>query len=81
MRKICDDMGSVKNTVRSLMGQSLEILLNPGRNKISTHSGTVGAIYPSLFTLNLADADEGKQLVFSYSDVRCGKVRLRLRGN
>ncbi len=79
MRRICEDLGTIKNNVRSLMGQSLDILLNPGRNKISTHCGTVSAIYPSLFTLNLAEEEEGKKLTCSYSDVLCGKVQLRLR--
>ena len=47
MRRICEDLGTIKNNVRSLMGQSLDILLNPGRNKISTHCGTP-FIRPSL---------------------------------
>lgn len=79
MRRGCGDLGIVKNKIKSLMGQSLDILLNPGRNRISTHCGMVSAVYPFLFTLELAADEEGKKLTCSYSDVLCGKVRLRVR--
>ncbi len=79
MRKICEDLGTIRSNVKNLMGQSLDILLNPGRNKISTHCGRVTAIYPSLFTLDLMEDETGKKLTCSYSDVLCGKVQLKLR--
>ena len=83
MRKVTGDILSVRYQIHDLIGEKLDILLNPGRNKISSHQGSIGEIYPSLFTLNVSDAEgqTEKKITCSYSDVLCGKVSLKKNDN
>lgn len=76
MRKVTGDIRCVQNGVRQLIGQTLKIILNPGRNKTLEYEGVISKTYPSLFTVDVRDKEGSKNLTCSYSDVLCGKVRL-----
>lgn len=75
MRKAGIDINDIKKQIQDLSGKILNIRINPGRNKISDHSGIIDKIYPSVFTLKLTENDKDKILSCSYSDVLCGKVQ------
>ena len=76
MREVTGDIRRVQDGVKELIGQTLKIILNPGRNKIFEYEGGISGTYPSLFTLDVRDKAGRKNLTCSYSDVLCGKVRL-----
>ena len=72
MRKATIDLDNVKEKIKNLKGQTVEMSINRGRKKIELVSGVVKDIYPSVFTVVL----ENQTLLqtFSYFDVLCGKV-------
>lgn len=72
MRKATIDLDNVKEKIKGLKGQTVEMSINRGRKKIEMVSGIVKDIYPSVFTVVL----ENQTLLqtFSYFDVLCGKV-------
>jgi len=72
MRKITIDLNEVKEKIKNLKGQDVELSINRGRKKIEFVSGTVKDIYPSVFTVVLKD--QTLLQTFSYFDVLCGKV-------
>lgn len=76
MRRVCLNIDSVKNEICSYRGQSVNLTVNLGRNKICYFSGIVEDLYPSLFTVNVKDGDNYRKHSYSYSDVLCGQVKL-----
>lgn len=72
MRKISIDLNDVKERIKNLKGQNVELSINRGRKKIELVSGTVKDIYPSVFTVVIKD--QTLLQTFSYFDVLCGKV-------
>ena len=72
MRKINIDLNQVKEKIKSMKGQNVEMSVNRGRKKIEVVSGTVKDIYPSVFTVVIKD--QTLLQTFSYFDVLCGKV-------
>ncbi len=72
MRKISIDLNEVKERIKNLRGQDVELSINRGRKKIESVSGTVKDIYPSVFTVVIKD--QTLLQTFSYFDVLCGKV-------
>ncbi len=76
MRKISIDLNDVKERIKNLKGQNVELSINRGRKKIELISGTVKDIYPSVFTVVIKD--QTLLQTFSYFDVLCGKVIFNL---
>ena len=72
MRKINIDLNNVKEKIKMLKGQNVEMSINRGRKKIELVSGMVKDVYPSVFTV--AIKDQSLLQTFSYFDVMCGKV-------
>ena len=72
MRKVTIDLESVKEKIKGLKGQTVEMSINRGRKKIELVSGMVKDIYPSVFTVVIKD--QTLLQTFSYFDVLCGKV-------
>ena len=72
MRKINIDLNEVKEKIKQLKGQTVEMSVNRGRKKIEVVSGTVKDVYPSVFTVVVKD--QTLLQTFSYFDVLCGKV-------
>ncbi len=56
------------------------VRLNLGRNKFISFPATVSGIYPSLFTVSPEDKNFLGKTAYSYSEILCGRVRLRERG-
>ena len=72
MRKANIDLNGIKEKIKNLKGQSVEMSIDRGRKKIELVSGTVKDIYPSVFTVIIKD--QTLLQTFSYFDVLCGKV-------
>lgn len=72
MRKVNLDLDIVKERIKNLKGQTVEMSINRGRKKIESVSGIVKDIYPSVFTIT--SVDNTSLQTFSYFDVLCGKV-------
>lgn len=72
MRKVNLDLDIVKERIKNLKGQTVEMYINRGRKKIESVSGIVKDIYPSVFTIT--SVDNSSLQTFSYFDVLCGKV-------
>ena len=72
MRKVSLDLDNVKERIKSLRGQNVEMSINRGRKKIEFVKGMVKDIYPSVFTVIIDD--QTLLQTFSYFDVLCGKI-------
>lgn len=67
------ELSIIKQKIQSLKGQEVEMSINRGRKKIDTVQATVKDVYPSVFTVKIANARQPLQ-TFSYFDVLCGNV-------
>ncbi len=63
----------VKNKIEENMNAKVKITVNGLRNKCSTFYGTISAIYPFIFTVNV----DGENKSFSYADVITGEVEVK----
>ncbi|MBE7060978.1 MAG: hypothetical protein E7382_00405 [Clostridiales bacterium] len=66
----------VKERIKNLQEQSVEVTLNLGRNKFVKFSGVVKGVYPALFTVLPLDKDFKGKTSYSYSEYMCGRVKL-----
>ena len=62
----------VRNKIDSYKGQTLQFRFNGSRNQIEEFSATIIGIYPSIFTVKVADSSLVKS--FSYSDILIRKL-------
>ena len=75
MIKQKNDFGTVKRAIERMLGSSVDVSVNMGRNKFVSFKGVVSACYPALFTVTPHTPFTGKTS-FSYSEVMCGQVRI-----
>ncbi len=66
----------VKQTIKDMAEQSVEVTINLGRNKFVSFSGVLTGVYPALFTVVPFDKSFKGKTSYSYSEYMCGKVRL-----
>lgn len=66
MRSINQDIQYTKLQVKKLVGRSVRLKVNRGRNKIEIIDGEIDAVYPQIFTIK---NDNGDINSFSYSDI------------
>lgn len=71
-------LNDAKKYVHSLMGKSIDVKVNLGRNKSVCYQGVIAAMYPALFTVAPSECFNGKTS-FSYSELLCGGVKLRVK--
>ena len=69
---------SVKREVERCKGENVFVKVNLGRNKYEVYTGKLDHVYPSLFTI-LPDGEYKGKTVFSYAELACGNVRLKLK--
>ena len=79
MRKCTLKPEEVKRAVHLLKGKRLKISVNRGRKKIERYEGEVENTYPCVFILKIIGEPLIKSLAFSYSDLICGDVKLRIK--
>ena len=72
------DMESAKALVQRLLGQSVTVRLNRGRNKIKHYNGVVSEAHSNVFVIELAD-DIFDRISCSYVDLVCGELQIKPR--
>lgn len=69
-------MNDIKGEIMLLVGQSISMEVNKGRKKIENYNGVITNIYPSVFTVDVYNANVSS-LTYSYSEVLCGNVKIK----
>ena len=80
MRKTGVTLMEIKQQIEGLKGRDIDMQVNRGRKKIENYNGVIENIYPSVFTVKLADRTLGDMATYSYSDVLCGDVKINETG-
>lgn len=75
MRKIVNS-DEAKSFVTGLLGQSVVVKHNRGRNRIKTYNGVVSEAHANVFLVTIGNAPIDR-LSCSYSDVVCGEIVLK----
>lgn len=71
-------VNQVKRAVCDCLNKPVTVKLNLGRNKYITFPATVNGVYPSLFTVLPEDKNFLGKTAYSYSELMCGRVKLRI---
>ena len=79
MIKPTSSVQQIKNAVQGVYLKPVTVRLNLGRNKFVTFPATVSGVYPSLFTVSPEDKNFLGKTAYSYSEILCGRVKLRVR--
>ncbi len=77
MIKPTKNIQDIKQMVKSYAQRRVAVKVNLGRNKSVQFSGTVGGVYPALFTVRPDKPDFLGKTAYSYADVLCGAVVLK----
>ena len=72
-------VNQVRHAVECCYLKPVTVKLNLGRNKFVTFPATVSGVYPSLFTVRPEDENFLGKTAYSYSEVLCGRVKLKVR--
>ena len=78
MKKANVSVKQCRLAVNALVGKSVTVKCNRGRNKFCVFDGVISEAYPAVFIIKTDDATEGRRS-FSYQDILCGNVRIRER--
>lgn len=78
MIKPTKNISDVKQMVKDFSAQRVAVKVNLGRNKTMRFCGVLSGVYPALFTIQPDEKDFLGKTVYSYSDVLCGTVKLKL---
>lgn len=76
MIKNTETISHVKETIKNLRENSVEVTLNLGRNKYVRFCGKLSGVYPALFTVTPFDKTFKGKTTYSYSEYMCGRVKL-----
>lgn len=79
MIKPTTSVSQVKRAVEGCYLKPVTVKLNLGRNKFVTFPATVNGVYPSLFTVSPDDKNFLGKTAYSYSELLCGRVKLKSR--
>jgi uncharacterized protein Veg len=78
MIKPTKNIQDVKQMVKAYDHKRVAVKVNLGRNKSVQFCGVVGGVYPALFTVRPDKSDFLGKTAYSYADVLCGAVSLKL---
>ena len=67
-------LDEVKSKIKALKGNSIQMSINRGRNKIERFEAIIESVYPSVFTVKVSAEKQLPSQTFSYFDVLCGDV-------
>lgn len=73
------NIADVKRMVKAYASKPVDVRVNLGRNKIMNFTGVLSGVYPALFTIRPDEEGFLGKTAYSYSDVLCGNVRLKVR--
>ena len=71
-------INKIKQTVKECYRKQIMVKLNLGRNKYVTFPATLNGVYPSLFTVQPDDKNFLGKTAYSYSEILCGRVSIKL---
>ena len=73
------DVSHVKNDIKRIIGSTVSLETNRGREKSIIRKGVVSNVYPSIFTVCLSDdRNPSRNVSFSYTDVLTKTVQITL---
>lgn len=75
MRKSIDVDGA-KQLVLNMLGRSVDVRLNRGRNKIKHYKGVISEAHSNVFVIKLTE-DIFDRISCSYIDLVCGEIALK----
>lgn len=68
---------AIKNDLKEMIGQTVVIKADMGRNKIVEATGILANTYPGIFTVEVNFSSDVTGIVsYSYSDILCERVRV-----
>lgn len=77
MKKQRANLNQIKSKIASLKGKDLTFSINRGRKRFEVFNGIIESVYPSVFTIKIANHPKQSPLqTFSYFDVMCGDVTI-----
>lgn len=77
MRKATIRMAEVVEKIKKMKGKKIGMEVNYGRKKIEKYEGVIETVYPSVFTVNIAQPENKGKQSYSFNDVLCGDVTIR----
>ena len=78
MKKMLNVDGA-KRYVLDMLGHSVDVRLNRGRNKIKHYKGVISEVHSNVFVIKLTD-DIFDRISCSYIDLVCGEIGLSQSG-
>ena len=69
------DVDGAKQLVYDMLGKSVNVKLNRGRNKIKHYKGVISEAHSNVFVIKLTD-DIFDRISCSYIDLVCGEIGL-----
>jgi uncharacterized protein Veg len=74
-----NDVFCVRHDIQKIIGSTVKLETNKGRQKSVISRGVVSNVYPSIFTVQLGEGpDISRKLSFSYTDVLTKTVEITL---
>lgn len=68
-------LDEAKQLVQALLGKTVNLRLNKGRNRIEHHKGIVSETHSNVFVVSLTN-ELFDRISCSYADVVCGEIKL-----
>ena len=78
MIKSPKDLQSVRKEIQAFYEKEVRVHVNLGRNKSADFTGTLSGVYPALFTVRPNDENFLGKTSYSYAEVLCGSIAVRL---
>jgi len=74
-----NDVSHVKSDIQRIIGSTVSLETNKGREKSIIRKGVVSNVYPSIFTVQISDnRNSSRNMSFSYTDVLTKTVQITL---
>ena len=72
------DIARVKRRIQDYFSKQVDVTVNLGRNKVLRYCGQVTGVYPALFTVRPDDKNFLGKTSYSYAEVLCGSITVKL---
>ncbi len=76
MRKSTVSVETIKQQVTDLVGKSVKVSVNRGRNKVVRYKANVKGVYPAVFVLEILNCKSLRSMSCSYNDLICGDIKI-----
>ena len=72
------DIARVKRRIQDYFSKQVDVTVNLGRNKVLRYCGQVTGVYPALFTVRPDDKNFLGKTSYSFAEVLCGRIAVKL---